>query len=452
MTVRKTQSKRKQSRRQIWWFTWPHQLILGSLAIASGITGAATAYVLQMAPLQAHKVRSHLPHATPSITSMIPGRLTRPINVLILGIDNSGHPHEGSVTPAEALAGNSDTMLLVRIDPTLHQVNVLSIPRDTMVQIPKVGNDKINDANVQGGVTLVAQSVSQLLQGVQIDRYVRVDTEGFVHLIDAIGGLEVNVPKPMNYVDRSQNLSIHFAAGKQYLNGQHLQEYVRYRHDEWGDIGRVQRQQEVLSALLQRIIQPQTITKIPKILQVAQQNVDTDLSLEEMLALSQTLRSLNRQQMSCVMLPGRFSRRDEYYLSYWISDPETTKPIMARYFNVAASDNGTDNASSAQIKIAIVNATNQPGLSQSLVDLLHQQGFNNVYVSDHEISSNLETDDRTQIVAEHGNPDAAERVRTALNATRTSASTVIGHVQVASIGDLSSDVTIFIGSDFNTLN
>lgn len=305
--------------------------LLSAVTVLSGLAGAAAGLVLNLTPLN-QAASARLPSHTNDISSIIPGVLSRPVNILILGIDNTGHPHTGGFTPTEALAGNSDTMLLARIDPDQHRVNILSIPRDTLVQIPQVGIDKINDANVRGGASSTAETVSRLLNGIAIDRYVRLDTEGFVHLVDALGGLTVNVPKPMDYEDQTQDLHIHFKAGYQTLNGQHLQEYVRYRHDELGDIGRVQRQQEVLKLLLQKFVQPATVAKLPKLMQTVQENVDTDLSIGELLAVSHSLSETNRRNVSLIMLPGRFSRSDEYELSYWISDPDRITAIVDRYF------------------------------------------------------------------------------------------------------------------------
>ena len=434
--MKKTQSKQSKQQKRYREFAFRVTLFT-AVALVSGAAGVATAFVMSATPLRAHASSTRLRQNR--ITSMLPGSLARPINILVLGIDNSGHPHIGNFTPAEALSGNSDTMLLVRLDPDRRQVNVLSIPRDTQVQIPGVGLDKINDANVQGGVSLAASTVSKMLSNVQIDRYIRVDTEELVHLVDAIDGLEVNVPKQMDYVDHSQNLTIHFAPGVQKLNGQHLEEYVRYRHDELGDIGRVQRQQEVLKALLQKMIQPQMLTKLPKVLQVIQQNTDTDLSLEEMLATYRTMTTVPRSQMNMVMLPGRFSGVNEFPLSYWISNPDAIPPILSRYFNLSATPQANSESDPTQMRIAIV-AEQSPAADRAIAQL-RQQGFSNVYRCDHD--SDFTVGSQTQFVAEHGNPEAAESVRKAL-----SRSSEIGQVQVASIGDLTSDVTVFLGSDF----
>lgn len=256
---------------------------------------------------------------------LIPGTLSRPVNILILGIDNTSQTDQG-------LGGNSDTMLLLRIEPTSREVTILSIPRDTLVQFPDIGGDKINAANARGGITLVESTVSQLLDGVPVERYVRLGTNGLIQFADALGGVEIDVPKQIDYEDRAGNLSIHFKPGRQHLNGQRLQEYVRFRHDALGDIGRVQRQQAVLKALLQKFANPTTIARLPLLYQAANQNLDTDLSIAELLAVGQSLKGVDRSRLNLVGLPGRFSREDEYPLSYWIADPEQIEPLLTRYF------------------------------------------------------------------------------------------------------------------------
>ncbi|QDL06926.1 LytR family transcriptional regulator [Brasilonema octagenarum UFV-E1] len=413
---------------------------VGIITLISISLGAIFPFVLNLTPLKNYAA-SHLPHTHASLTGFLPATLKHPVNILILGIDNSGHPHQGKFTPTEALAGNSDTLLLVRLVPNKHQINVLSIPRDTLVRLPDIGIDKINDANVRGGSKLAAETVSQLLNGVTIDRYVRVDTEGFIHLVDALGGVEVNIPKKMDYIDHTQHLDIHFSPGRQKLNGQHLQEYVRFRHDALGDIGRVQRQQEVLREILHTALQPATIAKVPQIMQVVKENVETDLSVEEILAIAQTVATNNRHQMHLLMLPGRFSSNKEYKRSYWISDSSATAGILSRYFDVQtanALDTQVNSVQPQTLRIAVENATGQPEVAKTVVSVLKKHGFRNVYVTHHEIDTGVDSAGRTQIIAQHGNPEAANAVSSTLGT---------GQVMVASVGDILSDVTVVIGAD-----
>jgi anionic cell wall polymer biosynthesis LytR-Cps2A-Psr (LCP) family protein len=130
-------------------------------AIVSFSGGAGLAVILATLPLNgrtAQLAQSRDP------LSNLPATLDHPINILVLGIDNSGHPHSGQAPPEAVLAGNSDAMMLVRLLPSTHQINILSIPRDTRVHIPGYGIDKINDANMLGGVKLASQAVSLTLK------------------------------------------------------------------------------------------------------------------------------------------------------------------------------------------------------------------------------------------------------------------------------------------------
>lgn len=422
-------------------------LLVGAAAVSASL-GALLAVSLSSRPLQQGSASPHLPNSQEKLTDIIPATLTQPVNLLILGIDNDDnfdHPRLSThPTSNEALASNTDTMLLVRFLPQQHQLNVLSIPRDTLITLPGVGVAKIDSTNWRGGIKLAAKSVSNLLEDVPIDRYVRLSRNGFIRLVDTLGGIEVNVPKKMDYVDNAQHLNIHFLPGLQKLNGQHMEEYVRFRHDKLGDIGRVQRQQEVLKAIQRTLLQPETISKLPQILQVAQENIDTDLSLEEMLALSQAAVNNDRERNNFLMVPGRYSRRDEYPKSYWIHNPLATATLLTRYFDVNTNQQAPNLAKEVnprQLRVAVANATNQPEVAARAIAFLKKQGFTNIHITDHEIDLSAESAKKTQIIAQHGNPEDANAVQRALG---------LGHVQVAATGDIWSDITVIIGSDFPT--
>lgn len=381
---------------------------------------------------------------TNNLSSIIPETLEKPVNILVLGIDNSGHPHSQSdITNSQALAGNSDTMLLVRLMPASHQVNVLSIPRDTLVQLPEIGTDKINDANSRGGAELAKKTVSHLLSDVPIDHYARIDTQAFIELADALDGVAVDIPKPMDYDDQTQNLHIHFQPGNQTLTGQHLEEYVRFRKDELGDIGRVQRQQAVLKAVESKFWEPQTLLKLPQLLDVAQKNIDTDLTVGKMLGIVQFLSQVERKNINLVMLPGRFSTKDEYRASYWIEDPNSAAPILSRYFDrdpaVLASTGSSSTLDTDSIKVAVANNTGQDGMAAKAVALFQSAGFRNAYITEHEIISLEGTQAQTQIIAQKGNLEEANAVKALLG---------VGEVQITSTGDIGSDVTVVVGKDF----
>jgi LCP family protein required for cell wall assembly len=417
-----------------------HRLGLLALVILISFSFSAT-----LAKVIASTSRNRAPaHAAKIVSSLgkLPFTLDHPINILILGIDQSGQFQSGDVTTEATLAGNSDTVLLVRLQPDTRQINVLSIPRDTRVEIPGYGMDKINAANAIGGSALATQVVSQSFGGVNIDRYLRLNTEGLIHLVDALGGVEINVPKEMNYADETQNLHIAFAAGRQRLNGQQLEEYVRFRHDELADLGRVQRQQDVLKAVLTELLKPETVAKLPNILQIAQTHLDTNLSVSDLLTVCYFLDHADLHQVNLIALPGRFSSKGEYRLSYWIEDPQATAAILARYFDIANSDlPATQPASADAISIAVVNTTNRPELAEAVVAFLRDRGFSQAYVNDQVMNASPGSEGTTLVIAQRGNPDAAALVQAAIE---------VGQVQVASTGDLTSDVTLIVSTDLAT--
>lgn len=358
----------------------------------------------------------------------------RPVNILIMGIDLSSGAKQDS---PNIFNGNSDTMLLLRVDPVADTVSLLSIPRDTQVDLPGVGTSKINAANMKGGATLAAQTVSATLNGVQVDRYVRVSTEAFRELVDLLGGVEVYVPKPMQYEDKTQKLKIDLAPGLQTLSGTQAEQFARFRHDELGDIGRVQRQQALLKALRKRLTSPTVIPRIPILLQTMQKYIDTNLSMEEMLALVSAGRKLADGGVKMVMLPGRFSGPDEYVASYWIMDPAGRDRVMKQYFGVDPADlaNTNQEPAAGSLKIAIQNASSNPDAPYQLRETLAKLGFSDVYIS----SEPVDRHPQTEVIPQRGDLTAAENLQKSLG---------LGQVQADSTGDVESDITIQIGEDW----
>lgn len=430
--------EKRKSRKGLWL-----GLGLAILAATSAVAGGLLSYIgsgkfLMQSPLSP---ASKLGLGTPFT------ELTKPINVLILGIDNDDnfdHPQFSTKsTSFHAFSNPSDTMLLMRFLPNPHQINILSIPRDTLVHLPGIPTAKIDWANLVGGADLAKKVISEKLDNVQIDRYVRISRNGFIQVVDTLGGIEVNIPKKMDYTDETQHLNIHFLPGVQKLNGKHLEEYVRFRHDKLGDIGRVQRQQEVLKAIMQALLQPATIIKLPQILQVARENIDTDLSLDEILSLVYATLISDHSRNNFLMLPGRFSSPKEYSRSFWIADPKAASPILARYFGTGiTNDTATGNTiAPSQIRIAVANATNQNGVAARAVAFLKKQGYTGSYIT--HIDTNPEAATKTLIIAQKGNREDAEGIQKLLGA---------GQVQVTSGGDVWSDITIEVGSDFHPQN
>jgi LCP family protein required for cell wall assembly len=361
-------------------------------------------------------------------------QITRPVNILVMGIDLPMNLPDGKDS-SDVFAGRSDTMLLVHVDPQSDAVSVLSIPRDTRVEIPDLGVEKINYANVAGGPKLSAQVVSRTLNGITIDRYVRVSTGAFRELVDLMGGIEVYVPERMQYTDNTQKLNIDLQPGQQHLNGQQAEQFARFRHDNYGDIGRVQRQQQVIRALREKVSDPAMITKLPQAIELFKKYIDTNLSMEEMLALADMGLDLNKDSFRMVMLPGRFSTPAESVASYWIMDPAAKDQIMQEYFDVSSVASVIQHHDRKDLQVAVQNASGNPQLGSQVATFLQSQGFSNVYV----IDDSGEAQAQTQIIAQRGDLESAKMVETVLG---------LGEVVPASTGDIQSDLTIRVGSDW----
>ena len=243
-------------------------------------------------------------------------------NILFLGVDASENPDDlwtGTRT---------DTMILINVDPRTKSVNALSIPRDSKVYLPKDhGVNKINAAHAIGGIEMTKRTVQDTL-GVHVDKYIMVHDSAVKEIVDAMDGVDVYIEKPMHYHDYAGKLHIDFSKGDHHLDGQKAVEYLRFRHDALGDIGRTQRQQWLLRSLLTQLKKPSTITKIPDIISVAKKYVKTDMSFYEMSQYAALAKHIDMDKIEIAMLPGAPNQKG--YISYWILDPEKTQEVVNR--------------------------------------------------------------------------------------------------------------------------
>ena len=233
--------------------------------------------------------------------------------VLILGRDTGG-------------GGNTDTMLLASYDVTNQKATVMSIPRDTMVNVPR-DIKKINSVyNYYGkgdrGIQYLYKEISQLV-GFEPDYQVIVEWEAVGEIVDAMGGVWFDVPRNMDYEDPYQDLSIHISKGYQLLNGEQAMGVVRFRDGangyKDGDIGRIGTQQAFLKAVLEQLLKLENITKINQLVEVFQKNVTTDLSLQNIFwfAKSAIQGGLKVENVNFVTMPGNYNA---YAYSRSVSD------------------------------------------------------------------------------------------------------------------------------------
>ena len=227
------------------------------------------------------------------------------INVLVLGVDERADD-----------VGRSDTSFVVTLDTEAKKITVLSVPRDSRVKIAGHGWDKINHAFAFGGLSLSKSTVENLL-GVPIDYTVTVDFKGFIRMIDALGGITIDVEKRMRYSDPYDDdggLVIDLHPGVQKLSGKEAIKYVRYR-DEEGDIGRVARQQKFLKAVLKELASPQTVVRLPELAKEFAAAVKTDMPLSKMLKLLPMVQEAASSGLATATVPGTPLWIKE--VSYW---------------------------------------------------------------------------------------------------------------------------------------
>lgn len=438
-----------------------------SLSIVSAAAGALLAVTLsnssplQQAALTPEEQKVFSQEEAVAAQSLNIPKLSRPVNILLLGIktleseakqQNTANSVEklGYHALANSFDGLSDSMLLLRFDPERESLAVLSIPRDTRVRIEGHGINKINQANELGGPALTAASVSKLLDGVNIDRYIRVNVQGVEKLIDALGGVEVYVPKDMKYNDFSQHLYINLKKGQQHLNGDKAIQFLRFRYDSYGDISRVQRQQMLIRAAVEQTLKPGTIVKIPQILKVIQSHIDTNLTVKELMALANFASKTDRSDIEMMMLPGDFSSYTQYTVSYWLPNKEKIQDLVAQHFGITPLEELPGNSGSdgeyldweardarrkARLSIAIQDSQENSEAANAMLTALQKAGYNRAYIS----NSWHEPLKETRIVAQSGDKLAATSLRTELG---------VGEVLVESTGVLNSDLTIQIGADW----
>ncbi|WP_379127646.1 LCP family protein [Paenibacillus sp. sgz500958] len=203
---------------------------------------------------------------------------TEPVNILLMGVDARG-VKEGEVP-------RSDTMLVASLDPVKKKFYVFSILRDTYVDIPGYDKERINTAITHGPNTAM-EAVSNLL-GIPIQYWVYTDFQGFIKLIDAIGGVDYEVEKDMTYKTKADGpeYDIDLKKGFQHLDGNMALQYVRFRHDATSDFTRTQRQRGFLSAVADKMKSSTSLLKLPTILSEVNPYVDTNLNLDDMWKLA----------------------------------------------------------------------------------------------------------------------------------------------------------------------
>lgn len=239
--------------------------------------------------------------------------------ILLSGLDNDN--------------GGSDTNILMRFDAVHKSINLVSLPRDTLLNHTWRSN-KLNFAYASGGTELLRKEISNLL-GIPVDFHVTVDLKGFISLVDQIGGVDFDVPVNMDYDDPYQDLHIHYAKGMRHLNGQQAMEVVRWRKNNDGtgyataDIGRIGTQQAFLTQVARQLL---SVKNVPAMAEVFLKYVKTDLKLGNLVWLGNEALDIGMEGVSFYTLPGDGSG---WYKgeSVYALDPEATLALVNEALN-----------------------------------------------------------------------------------------------------------------------
>ncbi|HHY41856.1 MAG TPA: LCP family protein [Thermoanaerobacterales bacterium] len=337
-------------------------------------------------------------------------------NILLLGMD------AGTIGAKEEYNRyRTDTIMVISIDKKNKDVKILSVPRDTRVRIDGYGIQKINAAMAFGGTDLAVKTVKDFL-GVPIHNYVAVKLSSFRNIVDALGGVEVDIQQPMKYSDPAGDIYINLSPGKQVLDGKKAEQFVRFRGYPEGDIGRIKAQQQFMEALVNTVLRPSTILKLPKLIDIVLDNVETDLQPLELANLANFARQIKQENIKMYMIPGegKYISGISYFIPY---QNQMNEMIDEIFF-----DDGS-------IKVAVLNGNGEQGIASKVASKLQSQGFKVVTVANAD-SFDYET---TTIIYPSGKKNDAEKI-----------AQVISEARIEEEADDSITLpTIIIGKDIN---
>nr|WP_246363078.1 LCP family protein [Deinococcus budaensis] len=290
-----------------------------------------------------------------------------PVNVLLAGVDVD-YDDAAAVWPyppkPEAYDQRTDTLMLAQVRPD-GAVKLLSIPRDTWVNIPGYRWSKINAANPQGGPELLVRTVQELT-GLRVDAHVLLSLGALRALTEAAGGVTLDVPGRMKYDDNAGHLHIDLQPGRQHLSGEQVEGFLRFRHDNLGDIGRVARQQAFLTAMTNRMTNPLNWWRLPGMVGALHQNTRSDLTRDEVGALLGA--ALHGPRISTYTVPGDFGGPT------WVPDRAALSALIAEHFRDPNDPRG--------LRVAVLNVGAPDGSARQLREQLLTLGYQNVWVAD----------------------------------------------------------------------
>lgn len=361
-----------------------------------------------------------------------------PVNILVMGVD-VGDPNSKEASDPK----RTDTMLVVNYNPKTKEISIVSVPRDTRVTMngKKI---KINSAHAVNGVNGSIEAVENLL-GIEINNYAKVDYEGFRKVIDAIGGVEMDITRNMNYDDPSQNLHIHFQKGTTvHLDGKKAEEFFRWRKNNNGtgladgDLGRIENQHKFISKVIEKVKSPSIIPKIPNILSTIPDYIETDMAPEEIIKYGYAVTKGDKSNINMITLKGEAKYIGN--VSYFIYDREKNRDIVYTLKTGSTSQNNNTNTEvdKSEIKIKVLNGTKVNGLAANCEKKLKEMGYSNI------VAGNGERRDFTKVRLKKDSFISTQEIENYLK---------IPNIEKNLQSDENFDIIILLGKDFaNDIN
>ncbi len=381
------------------------------------------------------------PEISASIASVVKTVLpdwtgTDRVNILVLGIDKRDD---------EPIAGTrSDTIIVVSIDPVSKSAAMVSLPRDLWVNIPGCtarlgcsgGQQRINVAHAVGGPDMARQTVTADF-GVPINFYARVDFRGFEQLIDAAGGVVIDVDWPVKddeYPTADYGYQrIYFGPGPQLMDGATALQYARSRHG-MSDFARAGRQQKVIVSLRTRALQLNMLSRAPELVGIAQKSLSTDLSPVQMLSLAKLVSQIDRDKIYNLVI-------DTNYVTPFKGQDgaDLLSPNVPAIRGAIAAAQRAAAHPELRAKVEVLNGSGTVGLGQKAADYLTAQGFNVVRIAAAERSDYRSS--MVQVLTEDKGEGAAQAVASTLRFPTTA-------ISALPTPNASADIRIVLGQDF----
>lgn len=341
-------------------------------------------------------------------------------NFVVAGVDEDGY--------------RTDLILFCQFQPAEKKVNILQVPRDTRVENNR--NDKKINSAYYSGIDVMENELYQVT-GLKAENSVIVSFDAFKALVDAVGGVEIDVPIRMEYSDPAQDLYIDLQPGVQVLDGEHAEMYMRFRKDNNGggypdgDVGRLNAHQEFYTAVADKLLSPASIFRAPKIYKAVKENVETDFTNSEIIGLMWKMIGMNTEDVQIFSLPGE----GKYIggVSYFVADTEAAQELVSANFDTTLPTSSVKASSkNRDITVRVIDASGNDKAAAA-AQMLETAGFQVV-----EQLAWAEKREKSSLI-EYTQKGGGEQVQT-----------VFPDIPVVQSekSDPDTDVTLIIGKDF----